>query len=117
MQTAKVVRPLVLNTSGIRPTEYKVVILPKEVEEKSKGGIYIPETTKEREQFAQQEGVIVAASPLAFTYASKAEWGDAVAPQVGDRVSYAKYSGAVIKGRDGKDYRVVNDKDIYAVLD
>jgi chaperonin GroES len=108
------------NPSGIRPTEFKVLILPKVVEEKTKGGILLPDEHKDRQQFAQQEGTIIAVAPLAFTYASKDEWERAGGqpPKVGDRVSYAKFAGAQMKGpKDGKDYRVVNDKDIYAVLD
>jgi len=104
------------NDSGITPTEFKVLIAPIEVEEKTKGGIIIPDATKERDQFAQMEGVLVAVSPLAFSYANSAEWGQHDPPQPGDRVLFAKYSGAVVKGRDGKDYRIVNDKDICAVL-
>lgn len=104
------------NESGIYPTEYKVLIAPKTVEEKSKGGIIIPDQTKERDQFAQMEGELVAISPLAFTYANAAEWNGAERPKPGDRVLFAKYAGAVVKGRDGVDYRIVNDKDIAAVL-
>jgi chaperonin GroES len=107
------------NPSGIRPTEFKVLVLPKQVEEKTAGGILLPDQHKDREQFAQQEGTIIAVAPLAFTYASKEEWERAGGqpPKVGDRVSYAKFAGAVIKGKDGKDYRMVNDKDLFAVLD
>lgn len=104
------------NLSGIRPSEFKVLIEPKSVESKSPGGILLPDDVKDRKEFAQQEGVVVAASPLAFSYASKEAW-DGQEPKVGDRVSYAKYAGALIKGKDGKEYRVVNDKDLFAVLD
>lgn len=114
------------NLSGIYPTEFKVVILPDEVnnEHKFKGQsgkefkLYKPDDTTEREQFAQQDGVIVAVSGLAFTYATRAEWdaGGCSPPKAGDRVSFAKYAGATRLGKDSKTYRVVNDKDIIAVL-
>lgn len=104
------------NPSGVYPTEYKVLVRPKAAEEKSKGGILLPDETKERNQFAQMEGELVAVSPLAFTYANAAEWMGAPKPKPGDRVLFAKYAGAVIKGRDGVDYRIVNDKDLTAVL-
>lgn len=103
-----------VNPSGIMPTEYKVLIAPKITEEKSKGGIILPDTTKERDQHAQMEGVIVAVSPLAFSYDNWKE--DSRPPQVGDRVLFAKYAGALVTGRDGVDYRIVNDKDVAAVL-
>lgn len=104
------------NESGIFPTEYKVLVSPAEVDAKTKGGIIIPDETKERNQFAQMEGTLVAVSPLAFSYAGEGEWNGAPKPSVGDRVLFAKYAGAVVKGRDGKDYRIVNDKDLSAVL-
>lgn len=101
------------NQSGIQPTEYKILIAPKLTQEKSKGGIILPDTTKERDQHAQMEGVIVATSPLAFSYDN---WKDASPPKVGDRVLFAKYAGALVTGADGKDYRLTNDKDVAAVL-
>lgn len=103
------------NASGIQPTEYKVLILPKMVEEKTKGGIFMPDQTKERDQFAQIEGELVAVSPLAFTYDDKWPEGYAL-PKVGDRVLYAKYAGTTVRGKDGQEYRLVNDRDIGAVL-
>lgn len=103
------------NESGIYPTEYRVLIRPKEVSDKI-GSIIIPDESKDRNQFAQIEGTLVAISPLAFTYANEGEWAGASKPKPGDVVLYAKYAGAVVKGRDGVDYRIVNDKDITAVL-
>lgn len=104
------------NDSGIQPTEFKVLIAPKPVQAKSKGGIILPDDTKERDQYAQMEGELVACSPLAFTYAGAHEWNGSDKPRPGDRVLFAKYAGAVVQGKDGKDYRICNDKDVTAVL-
>lgn len=104
------------NPSRINPTEYKVLISPILVDEKTKGGIIIPDEHKDREQFAQMQGTLVAVSPLAFTYADDASWGKSAKPKPGDKVLFAKFAGAVVKGMDGKDYRIVNDKDIAAVI-
>lgn len=102
------------NESGIYPTEYNVLIKPRVVDEKTKGGIIIPDESKEREQFAQMEGELVACSPLAFTYD---DWKDANPPKPGDRVLFAKFSGAKVTGlKDGKEYRLCKDKDVAAVL-
>jgi chaperonin GroES len=98
----------------VYPTEFKILVEPKKVEEKTKGGIIIPDESKDREQFAQMEGVLVAVSPLAFTYA---DWKDANPPKPGDRVLFAKFAGAKVTGKDGKEYRLVNDKDLAAVLE
>lgn len=100
--------------SGIQPTEFKVLIKPKAVEDKV-GSIIIPEQVKDRDQFAQMEGELVAVSPLAFTYVEQWPAG-AEKPKVGDKVLFAKYSGATVTGLDKVEYRIVNDKDIAAVL-
>ncbi len=101
------------NESGILPTEYKVLISPVEVDQKTRGGIIIPDETKDRDQFAQMKGTLVAVSPLAFTYD---DWKNGSPPKPGDTVLFAKYAGAVVDGKDGKKYRLTNDKDIAAVL-
>lgn len=103
------------NPSGINPTEYRVLVRPESAETVSKGGIIIPDTTKDREQYAVTKGTLIAVSPVAFSYA---EWPEeALLPKIGDMVLYEKYAGNLVKGRDGVDYRVINDKDIHAVLD
>jgi co-chaperonin GroES (HSP10) len=101
------------NDSGLEPTEFKVLVRPDEVSDKI-GSVYIPQESKDREQFAQIQGVVIAASPLAFSYASKEEWAAANAspPKPGDSVVFAKYAGMAWNGKDGKKYRVINDKDI-----
>jgi chaperonin GroES len=104
------------NPSGILPTEYKALVKPIKVDEKTKGGIILPDEHKDREQFAQMQGILIAVSPLAFTYADRSDWGDAERPKPGDRVMFAKFAGAAVKGKDGEDYRIINDKDISAVL-
>lgn len=103
--------------SGIDPIEYKVLVRP--VEEKGyvemKGGhkLWKPDETKERDQHAAMEGEIIAVSPFAFTYE---EWpASAEKPKPGQTAIYARYSGVTIKGNDGVEYRLMNDKDILAV--
>ena len=98
--------------TGIRPVEYKVLIKPDAVEEKTAGGIYLPHQAQEKEKYAKAEGVIVAVGAIAFT---DPDWLDR--PKVGDRVLYDKYAGAMVKGADGADYRLINDKEIGAVLE
>lgn len=102
---------------GLDPVEYKVIIRP--VEETGtielKGGFKLikPDETKERDQHAAVEGDIVAISPFAFSYE---EWpAGARKPQVGDRAIFARFSGNTIKGSDGIEYRIMNDKDVIAV--
>lgn len=103
------------NPSGIEPTEFKVLIRPKPVEEKI-GSIILPETTRESEKYAATEGSIVALSHLAFTYATAEEW-DGRKPRPGQKVLHAKYAGIRVKGKDGQEYLLVNDKDVCAIIE
>jgi co-chaperonin GroES (HSP10) len=110
------------NPSGIWPTEYKVLIRPVDVEEATlqgfsalkNSGFRMAENMKDREQFAQMEGILIAVSPVAFNYE---QFPEGSAPQPGDRVVYAKYAGFTRKGKDGVEYRIVNDRDVVAVLE
>lgn len=103
-----------MNPSGINPTEFKILVKPKKVDEKTKGGIILPDDTKDRDQFAQMEGTLVACSPLAFTYQ---DWPDGFSPpKPGDQILFAKFAGAKVTGKDGEEYRLINDKDAAAVL-
>ena len=101
------------NQSGISPTEFKILVRPDKVEEKTKGGLLLPQEAREREQAASTAGEIVAISPLAFTYA---DWPvTSGPPKVGDRIIFGRYSGMTVKGNDGEEYRLIADKEIAGV--
>lgn len=104
------------NPSGITPMEFNVLVKPKAVEEKTKGGIFLPDDTKEREQFGQIEGELIAVSSGAFTYNYEGWPDEAQRPQVGDRVVFTKYEAAEIKGQDGQKYWMMKDRAILGVL-
>ena len=99
-----------MNESGIKPVEYKVLVKPKKVEEKTAGGIYLPDETREKEQFGMHEGELIAVSPMAFT---DPKWLDC--PQVGETVVYGRYAGRQLVGEDGEKYRLMDDKEIGGV--
>lgn len=103
-----------MNNSGIRPLEYNVLVSPREVTEKTAGGLYIPQDTREKEQYGQMEGVIVAMSPLAFGYG---KFPDGYLPEVGSRVVFPRYQATEMKGRDGKNYWIMKDESIAGVMD
>ena len=44
------------------------------------------------------------------------DWHDKRLPKLGDKVLIAKYAGITVKGADGQEYRILNDKDISAIL-
>lgn len=91
----------------IKPLSNRVVIKPIPVEEKTAGGIIIPETAKER----PVRGEVVAIGE------GKHDQG-AVIPMVvklGDTVIYSKYSGTEITVED-KDYLIMSEDDIIAIV-
>lgn len=102
-----------MNASGIIPVDLRVLVKPDPVEETTKGGIILSDATKDREKYAGTKATLIAAGSNAFT-----EWGDAaLKPKAGDRVHFAQYSGSRIKGSDGEEYVVLNDKDLTAIIE
>lgn len=105
-----------MNQSGIIPMWDNVLVRPKVVEAKTAGGIYLPEDTKEREQFGQMEGEIVAISAGAFRY-NYPEWPeDAAKPQEGQTAVFSRYQATEIKGHDGDKYWLMKDTSIAGVM-
>ena len=91
-----------------RPLHDRVVIKRIEGEEKTKGGIIIPDTAKEK----PQEGEVVAAGPGARDEAGKLVPLDLKA---GDRVLFGKWSGTEVK-IDGQDLLIMKESDILGVV-
>src|SRR2546423_15302003 len=93
----------------LRPLGDRVVIKPVEREEKTKSGILLPDTAKEK----PQEGMIEAVGNGRFIEATgKREPLDV---KIGDRGVYAKYAGSEIKGEEIEDL-ILSEKDILAVV-
>jgi len=92
---------------NIKPLADRVIVAPMEKETMS-GGIIIPDTAKEK----SQQGKIVAAGP-----GSVSDNGERVAPEVkkGDIVLYGKYAGTEVNV-DGKDYLILRESDVLAIL-
>ena len=90
-----------------RPLHDRVLIKVLDSEEKTKGGIIIPDTAKEK----PQEGKIVAVGPGAKTEDGKIIKMDV---KVGDRVLFGKWSGTEVK-IDGKEYNIMKESDIMGV--
>lgn len=93
------------------PVEFKVVVKQQAVEEKSKGGIILPEDIRKKEQMAETKAIVVAVGGNAFE-----DW-KGVIPKVGDTVIVRKYAGYTVTDKDGKEYQVCNDKDISLILE
>ena len=87
----------------MKPINDRVVVKPAPAEEKTKGGIIIPDTAKEK----PQRGEVVAVGP--------GKEGVALTVSVGDIVLYGKYSGQELS-HEGVDYLIMREDDILVIL-
>jgi len=93
---------------NFRPLHDRVLVQRVESDEKTKGGIIIPDTAKEK----PQEGKVIAVGPGA-----RDDSGKVIEPDVkaGDHILFGKWSGTEVK-LDGEDYLIMKESDIMGVL-
>jgi len=93
----------------IKPLGDRVVVKPSEAETKTKGGIIIPDTAKEK----PQEGKVVAVGK-----GKTLDNGTTQEPEVkvGDKVLYGKYSGNEITTKEGEELLIMREEDILAII-
>ena len=96
-----------------KPTGWRVLILPYSMAPKTKGGIYIPEKTLERESYATVVGYVVSLGPDA--YKDKSKYPDGPWCKEKDWVIFGRYAGARFKMEDGE-MRLLNDDEILATV-
>jgi chaperonin GroES len=87
----------------VKPIADRVLVEPSAAEEKTAGGLYIPDTAKEK----PQRGKIVAVG------AGKKD--EPMTVKAGDTVLYGKYAGTEVT-IDGKDYLIMRESDLFAIL-
>ncbi|HZW83361.1 MAG TPA: co-chaperone GroES [Candidatus Deferrimicrobium sp.] len=92
---------------NIKPLSDRVVIKVLAGEEKTKSGIVLPDTAKEK----PQEGEVVAVGPGKFEKGER----EPLDVNVGDRVIYSKYAGTEVK-LDGEEYLILKQADILAIV-
>ncbi|MCX7635786.1 MAG: co-chaperone GroES [Syntrophales bacterium] len=93
----------------IRPLQDRVIVERLEEEEKTKGGIIIPDTAKEK----PIQGKVVAAGQGRITDEGKLVKLDVKA---GDRVLFSKYAGTEVK-IEGKEYLIMREEDILGIIE
>ena len=93
----------------VKPLQDRVLVKRLEHEEKSRGGIIIPDTAKEK----PQEGKVIAVGP-----GKVLESGELRKPvvQEGDRILFGKYAGSEVK-LDGEEHIILREDDILAVIE
>lgn len=99
----------------IEPFEFQVLVAMAEKPAKTAGGIMLPESTRDREEWGSDHARLLAVSPMAFNYVELPQ--GALRPQVGDVVFLGKYPGDEVTGADGKTYRLCSDREIKAVIE
>ncbi len=94
---------------NIQPLGDRVVVKSLEAETKTKGGIVLPDTAKEK----PQEGKVIAVGK-----GKALDNGTIAKPEVkvGDTVLYGKYSGTEVTTKDGEEYLIMKEEDIFAIL-
>lgn len=98
-----------VSSANIKPLADRVLVRPQEREERTKGGIVLPDTAKEKPQM----GKVLAVGPGRLL-----ENGQRVAMDVkeGDTILFSKYAGTELKV-DGEDLLLINERDILAVVE
>jgi len=93
----------------IKPLGDRIVVKPLEAENKSKGGIVLPDTAKEKPQEAKV---------VAIGKGKVLENGTVQTPEVkvGDKVLYGKYSGNEITTKEGEELLILREDDILAII-
>lgn len=102
--------PLTAQKMNIKPLADKVVIEIEDATEQSAGGIYIPDTAREK----PQQGKVVAVGPGSLN--DNTGKRNEMSVKVGDRVLFQKYGGSDIK-IDGADYKILSERDIIGILE
>ncbi len=92
---------------NFRPLSDKVLVKPSEAETQTSGGIYIPDSAKQK----PQEGEVIAVGPGRILDDGSRS---TLAVAVGETVIYSKYGGTELK-LDGTDYMILDEEQIYAV--
>ncbi|TWT40963.1 10 kDa chaperonin [Phycisphaerae bacterium RAS1] len=94
----------------VRPLDDRVVIQPAEAEERTRGGIVLPDSAREKPQL----GKVIAAGPGKLI--EKSGQRGEMSLKVGDTVFYGKYSGTEIE-IDGETYVIIRESDVLAIQD
>ena len=94
---------------NIQPLADRIIVKPLEAEEKTKGGIVLPDTAKEK----PQEGEVVAVGNGKKTDDGKVL---ALEVKVGDRILYGKYSGTEISTKEDEGLLIMREEDVLAIV-
>ena len=97
------------------PTGWRVLVMPYKGREKTVGGVYVPDETRDRESVATVVAYVIKVGPLAYKDPDK--FGAECEPwcKEGDWVMFARYAGSRIK-IEGGEIRLLNDDEVLATI-
>jgi co-chaperonin GroES (HSP10) len=98
---------------GVAAVGFRIIVAVEPVASKTAGGLHLPDSMVDKGKLVQVRGRIVSVGSVAFDFA---RFPEGTAPKVGDAVMFAKLAGFMFDGTDGKEYRVLHDQDISAVI-
>ena len=96
-----------------KPTGWRILVLPFKMNEKTKGGLHLAETTLEKQQVGSQVGLVLAMGP--DCYKDKERYPDGPWCKKGDWVIFARYAGSRIQ-IEGGEIRLLNEDEILATV-
>ena len=96
-----------------QPTGWRLIVLPFKMDDRTKGGIIMNETTLEKQQVASQCGNVLAMGPQCYT--DKERYPEGPWCKVGDWVIFARYAGSRIQ-IEGGEIRLLNEDEILATI-
>lgn len=94
--------------ASLKPLGDRVVVKPKEAQEQTESGLYIPETAKEK----PQQGTVVSVGPGRTENGTKID----MTVSEGDQVLYGKYAGTEVT-LDGDEYLIMRENDIFGIVE
>jgi len=109
-----------IDPKTFEPLSYLVLVKEDTVEEKTKGGVILPDASKDANGYQQQFGELVSMGPLAFTRNDDGVDVIQDSPSPGDKIVWSKFAGegkAFHEDADGNRYRLLRDRDILGVVE
>jgi len=93
----------------IKPLGDRILVKVLEAQEKTKGGIVLPDTAKEK----PQEAEVVAVGQGKTLETGKVQLLEV---KVGDKILFGKYSGTEVSTKDGQEYLILKEEDVLAII-
>jgi co-chaperonin GroES (HSP10) len=97
----------------ITPVGHRLIVKPDEIEKMTKGGLHIPETTRDIKNYKQIFGTVISIGSTAWkAFDDGLPWA-----KVGDKIAMAENAGYTIQDPDTEEkFRIINDEDVCAVI-